>query len=462
MKNFDVVIIGSGPGGEKAAIQAAKLDKSVVVIEKRPWLGGAGLHTGTLPSKTLRETALSLAAFKERSVFGFQYTLKKEVKLGELMHRKSEVVRRQMEVMHDHFNRNNVEVIYGTASFKDRGTVLISTESGGIDEVRGEVIVIATGTHPARPDHIPFDTDHVLDSDTILEIHTLPPRLTVIGGGVIGAEYACIFSSLGVKVTLIDKKKRLLPFADDEVVTSLTYWMRHSGITLRLGEEVTGVELTADDCVRTNLKSGKVINSEMALYAMGRVGNSSDLGLDNVGIKTDKRALISVNDAYQTTAEHIYAVGDIIGFPSLASTSREQGRRAVCHAFNTDGVSCEFTGQMPFAVYTIPEISMVGATEEELTEKGVPFESGTAYFNEVARGQITGDVHGMVKLLFDRDDHRLLGVHIIGEKASELIHIGQAVMNFGGTVDYFKDAVFNFPTLTDAYKQAAMNGLNKL
>ncbi|MEE9615161.1 MAG: Si-specific NAD(P)(+) transhydrogenase [Thermodesulfobacteriota bacterium] len=468
MKNYDVLIVGSGPGGEKAAVQASKLGKSVAVIERSPYIGGAGLHTGTLPSKTLRETAVFLAAFKERAALGFQCTLGRDVALGELIHRKSEVIRKQMGVVIDQLSRNNIEVVYGEASFKDPHTLLVSTPEGGeggeggSEELRGEVIVLAPGTSPARPPGVPFEEDDIYDSDTILDLNKIPGSLTVVGGGVIGCEYACIFACLGVKVTLVEKRSEILGFADREIVESLMYWMRHSAITLRLGEEVVEIKKEKPGRVVTTLKSGKVIATEKLLYTMGRVGNTVALKLDRVGIEADKRGLLKVNGAFQTPVAHIYAVGDVIGFPSLASTSREQGRRAVCHAFEREGVTCEIPGYLPYGIYTIPEISMVGETEEALTEKGVSYETGSAFFHEVARGQISGDVHGMLKLIFDRETRKLLGVHIVCERASELIHIGQAVMNFGGTIDYFKDVVFNYPTLSDAYKQAAMNGLNKL
>ncbi len=462
MRNFDVLVIGSGPGGQKAAFQAAKLGKKVAVVERNPYVGGAGLHTGTLPSKTLREVAMFLAGFRERAVFGFQFTLGRDVKLSELMYRKTEVIRKQMEMIIDQFGRNNVEIIYGEASFLDANTLRVSQGDTTVEELRADIIIIATGTRPARPKEVPFDAEHIYDSDTILKLDRIPSSLTIVGGGVIGCEYACIFAALGVKVNLVEKKQRLLPFADEELVTSLMYWMRHSGVTLRLGEKFVKIVVEGPDRVVTQLESGKVLVSEKLLYTMGRTGNTDRLNLSALGIEAEGRGLLTVNDSYQTSIPHIYAIGDVIGFPSLASTSMEQGRRAVCHAMQKDGLTCAVVGHLPFGIYTIPEISMVGETEEGLTAKGIPYETGCAYFSEVARGQIIGDVHGMLKLLFDRNTRTLLGVHIIGEKASELIHIGQAVLNYGGPVDYFKDIVFNYPTLSDAYKEAAHNGINKL
>jgi NAD(P) transhydrogenase len=362
----------------------------------------------------------------------------------------------------DHFTRNNIEIIYGEASFLDINRIAIKDKSANVTEVRADVIVLAPGTSPARPEGVPFDETHIHDSDTILELKSLPATLTIIGGGVIGCEYACIFTALGVKVTLVEKRAKLLEFADDEMVTSLVYWLGHHGATLRLAETVMNIEIEKEGRVITKLESGKSVVSEQLLYTMGRLGNTKALNLEALGIEADKRGLLKVNENFQTKLDHIYAVGDVIGFPSLASTSREQGRLVICHAFEAEGGSCDLPGVMPFGIYTIPEISMVGATERELTEDGVDYVSGTALFSEVARGQISGDNYGMLKLLFHRETLKLLGVHIIGERASELIHIGQAVMNFGGTIDYFRETVFNFPTLSDAYKQAALSGFNRL
>ncbi|MBI5903113.1 MAG: Si-specific NAD(P)(+) transhydrogenase [Deltaproteobacteria bacterium] len=462
MQRYDVLVIGSGPGGQKAAIQAAKLGKKVAIIERSPFVGGAGIHTGTLPSKTLRETALFFSGFKQRAVFGSMLTLGRDVALGELMHRKTEVMRKQMETVLEQFTRNDVEMIYGEASFVDEHTLQVNKGGGEGSRAGAGVIVIAAGTSPARPPDVPFDSEHIHDSDTILKLDRIPNSMTVIGGGVIGCEYACIFAALGVKINLVERKPGLLSFADEEMVTSLMYWMRHSGVTLRLGEEVVGIRTEGPGRVVTGLKSGKKIVSEKLLYTMGRVGNTGALNLEAIGMEPGERGLLKVNGGFQTAIPHIYAIGDVIGFPSLASTSMEQGRRAVCNAFQKEGVTCEVTGHLPFGIYTIPEISMVGETEEGLTQKAIPYEVGCAYFQDVARGQIIGEAHGMVKLIFHRETRRLLGVHIVGEKASELIHIGQAVLNYGGPVDYFKDAVFNYPTLTDAYKEAALNGINKL
>jgi len=462
MKKYDILVIGSGPGGQKAAIQAAKLGKTVAIIERQPYIGGAGLHTGTLPSKALRESAVFLSGLKQRAVLGFQVTVNREASLSELMYRKNEVIRKQMETIIGQFNRNNIEIIYGEASFIDPRTLLVKSHGQSSSELKADTIVISSGSRPSRPADVPFDAAHIYDSDTILSLDKIPGTLTVIGGGVIGCEYACIFAALGVKISLVERKPRVLSFVDEEIVTSLMYWMRHSGVTLKLSEEVVDIVVEKEGRVATHLKSGKLIISEKLLYTMGRIGNVDGLNLEAVGIKPDPRGHIPVDESFQTAVEGIYAIGDCIGFPSLSSTSMEQGRRAVCHAFQKEGLTCEYTGSLPFGIYTIPEVSMVGETEESLTAKGVAYEVGCAYFQEVARGQIIGDVHGMLKLLFNRHTRALLGVHIVGEKATELIHIGQAVLNFGGTIDYFKDTVFNYPTLSDAYKEAAFNGINKL
>jgi NAD(P) transhydrogenase len=465
MKSFDVLVIGSGPGGEKAAMQASKLGKKVAVIEREPFIGGAGLHSGTIPSKTLRETALFLAGFRQRAVYGFQCILGRDVTLDELLHRKTEVIRRQMEVMVNQFTRNDIEIIYGEASFVNPTTLSVRHGSAQGEDLTAPVIVIASGTRPARPENVPFDAENVYDSDTILRLKKLPATLAIVGGGVIGCEYACIFAALGVKVTLIEKRAELLGTVDREIINNLVYWMRQHDITIRLSEEVVDIDVERAGRVTTRLRSGKVNVAEKLLYTMGRVGNTGALNLKTIGIGTHGRDLIKVNESYQTALSNVYAVGDVIGFPSLASTSREQGRRAVCHAFLSGApgeTACAVTGPLPYGIYTIPEISTIGATEEELTAGSVPYEVGTAFFHEVARGQIAGDTHGMLKIIFDRDTKAVLGVHIIGEKSSELIHIGQAVMVLGGTLEYFRDVVFNYPTFSDAYKVAALNGLNKL
>jgi NAD(P) transhydrogenase len=462
MEKYDVLVIGSGPAGQKAAIQAAKLGRRVAVFEKEPFIGGAGLQTGTIPSKTLRETALYLSGLKQRVIYGFQCILGKNVEFQELIHRKNSVVQRQMEVIIDQFSRNNIEIIYGEASFESPQVLRVRNVHGQEESYQGEIVLIAVGSRPNRPSEIPFGERSVYDSDTILKIDTIPNSLTIIGGGVIGCEYASVFACLGTRVTIVEKKDRLLGFADEEIVNSLVYWMRHSGVVMHLGEELEKIEVERPDRVVAHLKSGKQVVSERLLFTLGRNANTEGLNLEGVGVELGKRGRVQVDKDFRTNVKNIFAAGDVIGGPSLASTSMEQGRRAMCTALMQE---CPVSGTpnlLPYGIYTIPEISMFGETEESLTEQGIPYEIGQAYFNEVARGQIIGDSYGMLKLLFHRDTRKLLGVHIIGERATEIIHIGQAVMSANWTIDYFINTVFNYPTLSDAYKVAALNGINRL
>ncbi len=461
MERYDVLVIGSGPAGEKAAIQAAKLGRRVAIIEKDPLPGGVCLHTGTIPSKTLRETALFLADVSERAPHGIRLALEKSATLSELMHRKGGVIRSQVSVLQARLARNDIEMIGGEATFLDEHTLAVRSGRGQERVCGAEFIVIATGSKPMRPADISFDDISIYDSDTILRLDAIPHTLTIVGGGVIGCEYACIFAALGVRVTIVDRRERLLRFVDREIAEMLAYRMRQTKVTLRFGEAVTRIELTEPGRVIAHCESGKEIKSERLLYALGRIGNTDGLNLEAAGLKPDKAGMVQVNRYYQTEIPHIYAVGDVIGFPSLASTSMHQGRLAMAHAL---GLEPEETlpALLPYGIYTIPEISMVGATEAELTEGKVPYEIGLAFYRESARGEIIGDVHGMLKLLFHRKTLGLLGVHIIGDGASEIIHIGQAVLCFKGTVEYFVDNVFNYPTLSEAYKVAALNGLNRL
>ena len=461
-KQYDVLVLGSGPAGEKGAIQAAQLGRRVAVIEKEPYLGGAGLQTGTVPSKTLRETAVYLAGLKQRALFGFQCILGRNVRLQELMHRKEAVIQRQMEVLLDRFTRNDVEIVYGRGRFEDPHTLLVERAGGEVERFRGDVILVAVGSRPHRPPEVPFDGRTVYDSDTILTVDTIPESLTIVGGGVIGCEYASIFAALGTRVTMVEKRPRLLGFADAEIVESLTYWMRHAGVVLRLGEEMREIAVEGPDRVVTRLASGKQVVSARLLYTLGREAATQGLGLEAAGVAVAERGRIVVDADYRTNVPHVFAAGDVIGAPSLAATSQEQGRRAVCAALGRACPRSAGAGLLPFGIYTIPEVSMVGETEEGLTARGVPYEAGRALFHEVARGQITGDVYGMLKLLFHRETRRLLGVHVVGERAAELIHIGQAVLHFGGTVDYFVETVFNYPTLSEAYKTAALDGIQRL
>jgi NAD(P) transhydrogenase len=457
---FDVLVIGSGPAGEKAAFQAAKLRKRVAIVERNDCLGGNCLHTATIPSKTLRETILYIAGVKQRSLYGIRTTLAKHVGVEDLLRRKDAVIAGQMEVLEHKLDRNQVTVLPGQARFVDPHHVEIVDNRETRRTVGADIIMIATGSRPARDHAIPFDDRTIYDSDTILRLDRLPQSLTIVGAGVIGCEYACMFALLGTKVTLMDTRPRVLDFADREIAELLVARMRDLGITLRLGEEVAGVHLDGPHRVIATTRSGKVVVGERLLYAVGREGNTGELALERAGLQPGRRGLLTVNEHFQTAVPHIYAAGDVIGFPSLAATSMHQGRLAMAHAL---GVAVGGEGvALPYGIFTIPEVSMVGETEEQLTAAGVPYEIGQAFFREIARGEIVGDRSGTLKLLFERESHRLRGVHIIGEKASELIHIGQAVLAFGGPIDYFVEAVFNHPTLSEAYKVAALNGLNRL
>lgn len=462
--DYDLVVIGSGPGGQRAATQAAKLGKKVAVAEHKSCVGGVCVNLGTIPSKTLREAALHLSGYRERNIYGASYTVKDRITMPDLLHRCDHVIRSEIDVMQHQLKRNGIDVISARASFVDPHTLRMKFSDGeGSRNVTAEKTVIATGTVTARDSHIAFDGQRIFTSDDILTLKELPKTLAVVGAGVIGIEYATIFAILGVRVTVIDKRPKLLTFVDQEIIDTLVYQMRQNRATLRLGEDVAAIEPFTEDGiprVRVVLKSQKHIVADKALYSIGRIGATGWLDLDAAGVKADDRGRVKVDDKFRTTTDNIYAVGDIIGFPSLASTSMEQGRLAACHAF---GKAVECTpGLFPYGIYSVPEISTVGKSEEELTEAGVPYEVGKARYKEISRGMILGDSVGLLKLLFHRETRKLLGVAIIGEQASELIHIGQAVLAFGGTVDYFVDTVFNYPTLAECYKTAAFDGINRL
>lgn len=458
-QDYDLIAIGSGPAGQKAALAAAKQHGRVAVIEQRHMMGGACLHTGTIPSKTLREAVRYFTGYGLHRMYGVSYRPKQHITSEDLTLRVQHVIRHELEVVLDQMQRNGIDVYYGVARFASPHTVQV--ENGNTSTVlTGKKIVVAVGSTPARPEHIPFTPGRIVDSDGILALPTIPRTMVVVGAGIIGCEYAAIFATLGVEVTLVDSRDRLMEFVDREIVDALTYHMRGQNVTLRLGEAVTQVFIDARDRVVTELESGKRIIADTLLFAIGRQGATADLNLAAAGLQADARGRLTVNAHYQTAVEHIYAAGDVIGFPSLAATSMEQGRLAACHAL---GIAEDSYSQLaPIGIYTIPEISMVGATEERLTKEHVPYEFGLARYAEIARGHLLGDAHGMLKLLFHRETLKLLGVHAIGEQATEIIHIGQAVMAYGGTIDYFIDSVFNYPTLAEAYKIAAFDGLNKL
>ncbi len=462
--NYDLVVIGSGPAGQRAAIQAAKIGKRVAIAERRSVVGGVCINTGTIPSKTLREAALYLSGYSERGLYGSSYAVKEHITVDDLVFRANHVIQNEIDVIHNQLRRNDVELFAAEAGFADPHTLrLKDVDSSEERQITTNFVVIACGTTATRPEHIPFDQTHIMASDDIMHLDTIPRTLTVVGGGVIGLEYASIFAALGVRVTVVDRRPNLLPFVDEEIVDALIYQMRQDRMTLRLNETVQHISPEPDKGryqVRIDLESGKQIWTEKALYSVGRTGATADLNLAAAGLKADDRGRLLVNENYQTDVPNIYAAGDVIGFPSLAATSMEQGRLASCHAF---GIPANSVPELfPYGIYTIPEISIVGMTEAELTEAGVPYEVGKAHYREIARGQIMGDQSGLLKLIFHLETRKLLAVHIIGSGASELIHIGQAVLAFGGTVDYFVETVFNYPTLAECYKTAAFDGINRL
>ena len=458
-RGFDLVVIGSGPAGQKAAIAAAKLRKRVAVTDRRRMLGGVCVNTGTIPSKTLREAILYLSGIRQRTFYGRAYAVKEHITVQDLSFRVQSVLAREIEVVRHQLKRNDVELYEGHAQFLDPHRIEVVSDEGTA-LLTAEHVMIACGTRPARDPGIPFDGTHVADSDQLLNVGSIPRNMIVVGAGVIGIEYASMMCALNVEVTIIDARPQLLDFADREIVESLLYAMRRAGATFRLGEKVVSVERDDRDRVIARLESGKRVIGEALLYTVGRQSNADHLKLEAVGITPDSRGRIAVNDYFQTSVPHIYAAGDVIGFPALASTSMEQGRLAACHMF---GRACAHAPHLhPYGIYAIPELSMVGKTEEQLTAERVPYEVGVSKFEELAKGQMVGDETGFLKLLFDPDSHKLLGVHAIGENAAEIIHIGQAVLSFGGTIDYFRDTVFNYPTMAEAYKVAALDGLNKL
>jgi len=459
MEQYDLIVIGSGPAGQRAAIQGAKSGKRVALIEKREVIGGVCINTGTIPSKTMREAVLHLSGYNYQNIYGVSYRVKEKITMGDLAFRVQHVIKTEIDVTQAQLSRNGIEVLTGTGSFKDSHTVVVAGLRGS-NELQGENIIIATGTKPATSPKVPLNARTIINSDQILDMPDIPRTLIVVGGGVIGVEYTCMFATLGVRVTLIEKRPRLLEFADSEIVEALSYHLRDHRVTMRLNEEVESVEESADGLVVANLESKKRVSGEALLYAVGRQGSVDELNLEAAGLSADARGRIAVDEHYRTKQPNIFAVGDVIGFPSLASVSMEQGRIAVATAYNK--VVNSSPDHYPFGIYTIPEISFIGKTEEQLTDEDVPYEVGVAYYREIARGQIRGDTTGRLKLIFHRETRDILGVHIIGEGASELLHIGQAVLILGGKVDYFVNTVFNYPTLAECYKAAAFNGINKL
>ncbi|MEU0278633.1 Si-specific NAD(P)(+) transhydrogenase [Streptomyces sp. NPDC088147] len=459
MPDFDMLVIGSGPGGQKAAIAAAKLGRRVAVIDRPDMVGGVSIHTGTVPSKTLREAVLYLTGLAQRDLYGQSYRLKEEITVADLTARTQHVVGLEVDVVRSQLARNQITLLAGTGRFVDDHTVAVRDASGQDRLLTADHIVIATGTRPARPASVEFDDRTVMDSDSVLSMEKVPRSMVIVGAGVIGMEYASMFAALGSKITVVEQRAGMLDFCDVEVVEALKYRLRDLAVTFRFGETVAAVERHEQGTL-TILESGKKIAADAVMYSAGRQGLTEELDLGKAGLSADARGRITVDEHYRTEVPHIYAVGDVIGFPALAATSMEQGRAAAYHA--CDEPVNPMHHLQPIGIYTIPEISFIGRTEDQLTKERVPFEVGVSRYRELARGQIVGDAHGVLKLLVSPEDRRLLGVHCFGSGATELIHIGQAVMGCGGTVDYLVDAVFNYPTLAESYKVAALDVTNKI
>lgn len=457
---YDMLVIGSGPGGQKAAIQAAKLRKKVAIIDPVDLVGGYCVNNSTIPSKSFKEAIAFLSGYRQRTIYGAGYRVKSNIEMEDLTYRCSRLIQTEVEVIRDQLLRNHIEIIKGFARFRDENSLIVEEEDGSFFEKTAEYIVIATGAKPYRPENIKFDGANIFDSDDILRLKEVPRTITVVGGGVIGTEYASMFSALGVNVTIVDGRQQLLGFLDREITEGAHYHLRSMGVSLRLGEEVQSCETREDGSVLTSLRSGKVIVSDCVLVSAGRISNTSNLGLEELGVKIGRKGKVEVNEYFQTEVPTIYAVGDVVGFPGLAATASAQGRLAAAHAFGILDDVLQIP--LPFGIYSIPEISYVGQNEQELTEQNIPYETGIARFREIVRGQILGDEEGMLKVLFHRDTLDILGVHIIGEYATELIHIGQAAMALKGGLHYLRDAVFNYPTLAECYKVAAFDGYNKI
>jgi len=459
MEHYDLIVIGSGPAGEKGAAQAAYFGKRVAVVESAPHVGGAGINTGTVPSKTLREAALYYSGLQQRGLYGIDYSLKENMSVTDFMHREHIVVNNERKLIEDNLSRHHITLIHGEASLKDAHIVRI-TSSSGEREIHGDILLIATGSSPFHPEGIPFDANLIYDSDTILRMNRIPKTMAVVGAGVIGTEYASIFTALGVSVILIEPKERLLPFVDTEMIHRLTDQLKLLGLKFALGDRVKEIE-TKENHVQLRLASHSVLDVDIVLIASGRQSNVQGLGLEQVGITTGNRGLVIVNEKYQTNIPNIYAAGDVIGFPALASTSMEQARVAMAHAFGLSYKE-QMSPVLPLAIYSIPEISSVGLTEDDCQAQKIPYLVGRAFYENNPRGQIIGDMSGMIKLVFSPSDKKLLGAHIIGELASELIHIAAHVMMSKGTIDVFIQSVYNYPTLADLYKYAAYDGLGNL
>ncbi|ACS55993.1 pyridine nucleotide-disulphide oxidoreductase dimerisation region [Rhizobium leguminosarum bv. trifolii WSM1325] len=461
MLQYDLVVVGSGPAGRRGAIQASKLGKKVLVIEQGKRVGGVSVHTGTIPSKTLRETALNLSGWRERGFYGRSYRVKEEISADDLRRRLLITLNHEVEVLEHQFARNRVQHIRGKASFIDASTLQVIKDDGETTQVTAASVLLAVGTKPFRPDYMPFDGKTVLDSDELLDIQDLPRSMVVIGAGVIGIEYATIFSALDTAVTVIDPKATMLDFIDKEIIEDFTYQLRDRNMKLLLGQKADKVERLENGKVELTLDSGRRLTTDMVLFAAGRMGATDALNLQAIGLEADSRGRLKVNpETFQTSVANIYAAGDVVGFPSLASTSMEQGRIAARVAVGA--VAKEPPKYFPYGIYAVPEISTCGLTEEEMKERGIPYECGIARFRETSRGHIMGLDTGLLKLIFSLKTRRLLGVHIVGEGATELVHIGQAVLNLKGTVEYFVENTFNYPTLAEAYKIAGLDAWNRM
>lgn len=467
MGTYDLCVIGSGPAGQRAAIQSAKIGKRVCVVERLQEVGGVAVNTGTIPSKALREAILAAGGRGILLPSEHDFMAARSKSFAGLLESANKVIRHEITKVAGHFANNGIDVVYGNASFADPHTVRV--EGANVSEVKADKFLIAVGATPSRPSKIPFDGQNVITSDELLRLPYLPATMLVVGGGVIGTEYASMLAALGVRVTLVEGRHELLGFVDKEIGEALQFHLRKRGMTLRLGEKAVSISVIDpprlartgnNQMAEVYLESDKTLRADCLLYCVGRQGATEPLNLPAAGLAADNRGRIDVNEHYQTAVEHIYAAGDVVGFPALASTSMEQGRHAACHMFGLQ--LPEHSKTLPYGVYSIPEISMVGMTEQELTEAGIPYESGVAQYDEIARGQLMGDELGMLKLLIHQETQHILGVHAIGAGATELIHIGQAVMALGGTLDYFIHTVFNYPTLAECYKVAAMNGRNRL
>ncbi|MGI9310503.1 MAG: Si-specific NAD(P)(+) transhydrogenase [bacterium] len=460
MQRYDIIVIGSGPAGKTAAIQAAKLGRTVAIVDNMAEVGGVCVHTGTIPSKTLRETVLNLTGWRERGFYGRSYRVKHDITSKDLTRRLDMTLRREVDILEDQLRRNNVELVWGHGRFVSEYSIEVDLANGDVMELAADRFVIAVGTRTYRPDYVPFNGVNVIDSDEVTRMEKLPRSLTIIGAGVVGVEYATIFNTLDINVTLIEPRETMLDFIDKEILMHFRHDIVDAGVRLQFGQKVAEIEARGEQSCVVRLESGRAFASEALLFAAGRVGATDALGLEPLGIAPDHRGRLSVNDHFQTAVEHIYAAGDVIGFPSLASTSLEQGRIAALHALGEPGhKSPEF---FPYGIYAVPEMSTVGLTEEETIARKIPYEIGITPLRETSRGKVMGLDSGMIKAIFSTKTRRLLGVHIVGEGATELIHIGQAVLTLKGTLDYFLENAFNYPTLAEAYKVAALYAHNRI